>query len=35
MLLIVLSDRPLDAARIHGRRDVPHGAEAIELPLRR
>jgi hypothetical protein len=34
-LLIVLSDQPLDASRIRGRRDVPRGAEAIELTLHR
>ena len=34
-LLVVLSDRAIDAAKLHGTADAPHGADVTELVLRR
>jgi hypothetical protein len=34
-LLVVLSDKELDAGKLHGAADAPHGADVTELVLRR
>lgn len=35
MVLVVLSDEPLDSSRIKSPQDAPPGADVVELPLRR
>lgn len=34
-LLVVFSDQPLDATRLHTAADAPAGAEVVQVPLRR